>query len=164
MASWFPDLLRATAFLSLHSHLVKFEWSSTACAFHSFFQNWVKLWVQLVLPNMWLHKVLSDVSVQLQAPISAIFFQLSSPEEESQSFDEQKKLLQGNILLWVTTNYDKQGSSMPVLFNLFCYGAPLKFFWWTHAPYLLKPMHPIHWPHPHPGLPDAWQEIWQVFV
>jgi len=26
----------------------------------------------------------------------------------------------------------------PVLFNLFCYSAPSKIFWRTHAPYLLK--------------------------
>ena len=25
-----------------------------------------------------------------------------------------------------------------MLFNLFCYGAPLKMFWRAHAPYLLK--------------------------
>ena len=27
---------------------------------------------------------------------------------------------------------------VPALFNLFRYGAPLKMFWRTHAPYLLK--------------------------
>jgi len=31
-----------------------------------------------------------------------------------------------------------------VLFNLFCYGAPLKMFWRTHAPYLLKLMQLMH--------------------
>jgi len=28
--------------------------------------------------------------------------------------------------------------STAVLFNFFRYGAPLKMFWWSHAPYLLK--------------------------
>jgi len=35
-------------------------------------------------------------------------------------------------------NVGKAESSRPVLFNLFCYGAPLKMFRRTHAPYLLK--------------------------
>ena len=31
-----------------------------------------------------------------------------------------------------------RGYSRPVLFNIFCYSAPLKMFWRTHAPYLLQ--------------------------
>jgi len=33
--------------------------------------------------------------------------------------------------------YQDNLSSRTVLFNLFCYSAPLKIFWRTHAPYLL---------------------------
>ena len=35
--------------------------------------------------------------------------------------------------LELTTNY---GCARPVFFNPFCYGAPLKMFWWTQAPYI----------------------------
>jgi len=35
--------------------------------------------------------------------------------------------------------------SLSAFFNLFCYGAPLKMLWWTHAPYLLtRPSCPPH--------------------
>ena len=37
---------------------------------------------------------------------------------------------------------DQAEYSSAVLFNLFRYSAPLKMFWRTHAPYLLKHLNP----------------------
>jgi len=95
IASWFPEMLNTTSFLPFQPHRVKFEYSPTAC-FLSKTDSYsgFSLFCPTCDNTKFYHKKRCDY---MPHPVHSLF-QLSTPETENGSFDEQTKLLQGNSL------------------------------------------------------------------